>query len=1550
MYKKFLPATLTALVLAMGCPKNVSAQLPSRQLNPAWAKKPFQERQKALEQMKTERRIPEKLRLGQARPTNKLYQVKPVGTPVSMLQPFQAPLKAASGANVTLWADVYFNNDWPVGEYQYGYYSFSPVASPVFTLLENEYADGMRAEDGVQLKGNHLYSVQGTYVGSNYYVYLFDTNISTWETTYESLDDYSMLAHETCRAADGLTYGVFYNEDASASEWCQIDYETQTKTVLGPANYTYKAIGVTKAGMFYGIASDGNLYKFDRNTKQETLVGSTGLTLANSSGQTYTQTGEIDQSDDTFYWATVDINGNAGLYKVNLETAALTQISSNLVGMVGMVIPGEIADDDAPATATDLSVAFEGLNLDGTLTFTAPTTTFSGGALAGSLNYDITCNGTVVKSGKVKAGATVTETVTVDKSGSYTFGVVTKNTVGSSPTASYTVWVGYDQPKAPTDVTMLVNKGKATVFWTKPTAGVHGGVLGDLTYDVYRVNGKQRVKVASDITATQTTDDVSEVPIGSYHYEVYAKNRDLSSAAASSESQMLGDAIEPTWSVQLYNDAEALGVFTVLDNNADGLTWEVRQDTGSDTTFVCTKANTKNGNDDWLFTAPVRMTTDRAYVFKVTARNKYGIGGNEYDDYRNTLEVKWGTSATPAGMTSTLLSATKIDKVKTEYTFEVRPTADGLYYFGLHDCTPDADRGYIYLYDLSIEAGARATAPDQVTNLKLTPGAQGDLSATLSFNAPAKAVDGTAISSVDSIAIVRGSEQIATIGKKNAGEAVTFQDNDIPNNGSYTYIVYAFNGGEYGSSAVVTGYIGLDVPGAPQNVELADQETNVLVSWDAFGNTGVNGGYIDPDEQTVDIYTVAENYYGGLYLDEMVAISEPGATSVTVDQNTEEAITTDGSQSFLYYAGHTTEGASNAVTLSNGIIVGPSIQLPFKESFANSNIDNKLVWVENNDMVNNRSTASYWSTSSHIVSDGDGGAAVWMSFMDASGNVCSSQAGDESTLGLLKVSMKNTEAPYMTFKVYSASREQAKVVVQVQLPDGTTDEVTTFDLSTETKSGWKTYAVDLSAYKSERYIIPSFRGVALGSGINIAIDDINIIDKLTDNLQAASLSVPATVKAGRNANAAVTVKNLGENAASNYTVKLYVNGKEAASTAVSTSLAAMAETTVNVVWPVKVTDEGSVSVTAEVVYDKDMKASDNTTDAKTVQVLPTHTATVNDLAAEKAGEGSAKLTWSTPADVEAVTVTEDFEDYEPWSYAFGEWTLINGNPDCEGGAFFTNYESPFTGVSFAYTIFDAATLVSEFNALAENPGLAAHSGDLYAAAIGEFSADGNSAVAGDDWLVSPVLSGKGQTISFYATNIAGYPETFDILISLTDDSQDSFQKIGSTRTIAGTNAWTSETNWQKFELYVPEGTKYFAIHHNTTSDYAFLFGIDDVTYEAGAECAEDDIVGYNIYRDGELIGTVSGSELTYTDNEEGPGAHNYNVTVLFKDKDGNITESGLSNTVTITTGIGSIEADLQAEEYNVYTLDGRAVMLHAKSLSGLQKGIYVINDRKFIIK
>jgi alpha-amylase len=66
---------------------------------------------------------------------------------------------------------------------------------------------------------------------------------------------------------------------------------------------------------------------------------------------------------------------------------------------------------------------------------------------------------------------------------------------------------------------------------------------------------------------------------------------------------------------------------------------------------------------------------------------------------------------------------------------------------------------------------------------------------------------------------------------------------------------------------------------------------------------------------------------------------------------------------------------------------------------------------------------------------------------------------------------------------------------------------------------------------------------------------------------------------------------------------------------------------------------------------------------------------------------------------------------------------------------------------------------------------------------------------------------------------------------------------------------------------------------------------------------------------------------------------------------GYYNKKGLQGQVT-ATGIRAIDADVQGVT-KVYTLDGRLVKTaanNADALSGLAKGIYIVNKRKFIVR
>lgn len=102
----------------------------------------------------------------------------------------------------------------------------------------------------------------------------------------------------------------------------------------------------------------------------------------------------------------------------------------------------------------------------------------------------------------------------------------------------------------------------------------------------------------------------------------------------------------------------------------------------------------------------------------------------------------------------------------------------------------------------------------------------------------------------------------------------------------------------------------------------------------------------------------------------------------------------------------------------------------------------------------------------------------------------------------------------------------------------------------------------------------------------------------------------------------------------------------------------------------------------------------------------------------------------------------------------------------------------------------------------------------------------------------------------------------------------------------------------------------------------------------------------NIYRDGKIV-AHTGTVTTWDDDNGSDKVHTYKVTAVYADG----SESPYSNEVTIvTTSVVDVDANHDGAPYDVYTIDGRAVRLNASNLDGLDPGIYLINNKKKVIK
>ena len=1452
----------------------------------------------------------------------------------------------AFDATVALWGNARINEQW-------GYYAFRPVnvgGKIDFTAMGKQ---GQRiARNGVQVADGKLYTVDFQRYGEgsgDLTLYTYD--LTTWTGSGQSYNDFSLAAIETAQAADGTVYGEFFNSRASNRQYelGTVDYRTQQRTTFGTTSRRYVAMGITAAKQLYGIAADGNLYRISITDGKETLVGPTGLELTDEDGGPYDQTGEINPKDDTFFWYAQDKNYDTGLYTVNLQTGAATKIADTDFTMYGMLIAPATAADDVPAVATALAATFSGTSLSGSMQFTMPTQTAGGKSLTGSLNYTIKGNGAQLASGTALPGATVTTPITAPFSGNFVLAVTVTNAAGESAAATLNKWIGFDEPEKVGNPTATMAGGIVTIAWNAPTAGTKQGTLGPLTYDVVRIQGRDTTMVASGISATSCTDDVSAAQLASYTYAVRANSANVKGAWANTPIIIAGAAIEPDWQYTI-EGTSALSLFKVIDANNDNFTWWSNGVTGYGA--MSNQARVKAASDDWLLTPPIHISGDRVYTITFKVRNIM-------DAYRNTLEVKWGNGDTPAHMTNTLLNTFTPEYSETNgqwqvCTVDLIPTASGNVYIGFHDNTPAGEKFQIAIDKLTIKKTAYTASPDSVKSLTVTPAQRGALQATVQFVTPGLTLNGATLSRVDSFVVMRDDVWAGRISGSMPRAQVTWTDANVPNNGFHTYTITPYLNGHPGRATSTQAYIGMDRPKNPTGITFVDKGTTLQASWNAFSRPGANGGFLEPDKVSVTFFSLVNGQFGH-ELGDSLTTSQAGATSTTlaVDPNITPA--DDGkTQALAWFAARAnSEGGHSDYVSARGVVVGPNIKLPFKESLTGGKLDNGFATLLGNAQYDNRKTAAPWRVVTDAASDNDGGSLVWANYDEEyAGQTISYtiQQGDETSVNLPKVTLSGAVRPKLFFDLYSLVGNEAVLKVLAQTPDGVDHLVAQYDLTQTSKNGWERKLVDLSAYTAERYIIVKFDGLAQGNKVLIGVDNINIIDQMDRNLAATSIKAPDFINAGKSDSVTVTLKNLGTKPADAYRVILFANDKPCDTVSINRPLASLANDTVRLHLPVAINEQADrLRVKATIEYDGDQLAADNTTEMVEVGVVKSPYGRISDLQATAADGGQATLTWGNPVLPEPERVTEGFEDFKPFAKQMAPWTLFDGDKGT-AGALQQSSTYPGQGEAFAFIAFNPNWWIEDMTTI--NPGLEPHNGAQFAAAVYAYNAD-RKLVQQDNWLISPRLSGRKQEISFYVMNIATsrgetrFAEHFDVLYSTENTDTTTFVKLQSAKA-DGTEPFNQTANWKLITIELPEGAKHFAIHHNTPKGNAYAFGIDDITYEQLATGADDDVTAFIIYRDGKEIARVSGDKMTFTDTDA-VGTHVYNVTAVYTSKQGEVNESGFSNDASITvSSLSTIEAG--ETQLDVTNLGGVRVKSKAKSLNGLPGGVYIINGKKRIVK
>ncbi|MGC3978821.1 MAG: DUF6383 domain-containing protein [Paludibacteraceae bacterium] len=432
--------------------------------------------------------------------------------------------------------------------------------------------------------------------------------------------------------------------------------------------------------------------------------------------------------------------------------------------------------------------------------------------------------------------------------------------------------------------------------------------------------------------------------------------------------------------------------------------------------------------------------------------------------------------------------------------------------------------------------------------------------------------------------------------------------------------------------------------------------------------------------------------------------------------------------------------------------------------------------------------------------------------------------------------------------------------------------------------GNKLYWSGVITYSSSNYIVFYEIDITSGGSYTASIIDPTGTDavfyttglfkftppSLADDLAVLKFTGPTSSSIGSTADYTVSVKNKGiEDVADNtYTVNFYQDGTLYESKP-GVAIASSENTTFTLSVPTILADAGKTySYYAVVNFAADELITNNTSSTIKTKIDTPKYPAINDLAASVSNK-NVNLTWSAPTLPTVETITESFEDYTSFIISnIGDWTLRDVDASATygfNGTTFTN-----SGAAMSYIVFNGVEVaVNNFTA---------NSGEQFLASFAASTPPNN------DWLISPLLSGNAQDISFYAksyTNQYGL-ERFIVYYSTTDTEIASFTQLSVGNYIEAPITWTLYT------YSLPANAKYFAVR--CVSNDAFVFMIDDVTFEKGAPNYE--ILGYNIYRNNSKVNNALVTSVNYTDANLDNGTYNYNVSTIY-----NLGESKYSNTV-----------------------------------------------------
>ena len=476
---------------------------------------------------------------------------------------------------------------------------------------------------------------------------------------------------------------------------------------------------------------------------------------------------------------------------------------------------------------------------------------------------------------------------------------------------------------------------------------------------------------------------------------------------------------------------------------------------------------------------------------------------------------------------------------------------------------------------IPFRASATGT-PDAVSDLAVTPDANGACKATLEWFNPSTVFNGGELAALKQVDIYRNDELIASLTDdvaKTPGAYVEYTDEIEGETGLLVeYKVVPVNEVGNGVETVAEVYVGKDVPAAPGSVTVAkNAPDDVTISWTA-PETGLNGGWIDRSSL---VYTVKRG-------DVTVA---DGISELTCNDKVTEIST------YTYEVVASTADGEGGKTAAEPVVLGPANKMPYSCTFTSEELKAwQIVDADGDGRMWTQAYSGGMQYNNPVYPPSTTASDDWMI-----SHAFYLEAGKNYKFAI-DIKTSSSGAANLKMCLGKEGTVEAMTTTLLDLPDYRSEYL-------NYSYQWSTEETMFTVGETGYYNIGIYTYSAAKTGF-LYVNNVSLEQIADNNLLLDAFTGPAYVVAGNTYTYTATVFNKGKNAAASYSVNLInaESGETLATAASPAALEAGASAELTLVWTPE--SEGNISVAAKVVYDADEIESDDTSEAIAVEVRP----------------------------------------------------------------------------------------------------------------------------------------------------------------------------------------------------------------------------------------------------------------------------------------------------------------------------------------------------------